>query len=357
LGEVAQNVGEAKRNNCGACHFNGGGGNGVKHGDLDTSLIDPPKSLDVHMSKEGENMDCADCHKTEGHNTAGSRYDMIAKDTHGKDLPKSDGEPTSCESCHGLAPHEKAKLNDHVDRVACQTCHIPTFARGGNPTLVWWDWSLAGDKKRGVEEDAFGKHSYDFKKGEMTWAKDIVPTYKWFNGQTDYVHIGEQVETDGKVILNALGGSPDDPNARIYPFKVVNGKQGYDPETKQLLVPHLFPSNKEDKTAYWKGYDWDAAFKAGMDAVNQPFSGQYEWVDTEMYWPITHMVAPGDEALQCGDCHSPNGRMTQVAGVYVPGQDRFPWVDTLGWLLAGLSLLGVIIHAFLRYRSSKQHGA
>ncbi len=38
-----------ERQNCGACHFNGGGGDGVKHGDLDTSLTKPNKALDVHM--------------------------------------------------------------------------------------------------------------------------------------------------------------------------------------------------------------------------------------------------------------------------------------------------------------------
>ena len=35
----------------------------------------------------------------------------------------------------GLKPHPESnhpKLNDHTDRVACATCHIPTFARGGS---------------------------------------------------------------------------------------------------------------------------------------------------------------------------------------------------------------------------------
>ena len=30
-----------KRQHCGECHFKGGGGDGVKHGDLDTSLTQP----------------------------------------------------------------------------------------------------------------------------------------------------------------------------------------------------------------------------------------------------------------------------------------------------------------------------
>ena len=38
---AAQSVGRPSRQNCGSCHFNGGGGNAVKHGDLDESLYFP----------------------------------------------------------------------------------------------------------------------------------------------------------------------------------------------------------------------------------------------------------------------------------------------------------------------------
>ncbi len=56
--KVAQSVGRPERANCGTCHFNGGGGDGVKHGDLDSSLVNPPRELDVHMSGKGGNFPC-----------------------------------------------------------------------------------------------------------------------------------------------------------------------------------------------------------------------------------------------------------------------------------------------------------
>ncbi|MFA6457653.1 MAG: hypothetical protein WCW40_12605 [Bacteroidota bacterium] len=37
---VAQRVGRPTKSNCGTCHFFGGGGNNVKHGDLEKSLFD-----------------------------------------------------------------------------------------------------------------------------------------------------------------------------------------------------------------------------------------------------------------------------------------------------------------------------
>ena len=137
LPNIAQNVGASGRANCGSCHFYGGGGDGVKHGDLDSSLVTPERTLDVHMSPDGADFNCSTCHSTWGHSVSGSRYQVNAKDTLGIDIPgHTDLSRASCESCHGDTPHKKTKLNDHVDKVACQTCHIPAFARGGVPTKI-----------------------------------------------------------------------------------------------------------------------------------------------------------------------------------------------------------------------------
>ena len=42
-----------------------------------------------------------------------------------------------------------------------------------------------------------------------------------------------------------------------------------------------------------------------------------------MYWPTTHMVQPKENALQCNDCHSPEGRLDWQALGY-PG-DPMEW--------------------------------
>ncbi len=354
LSEIAQHVGPTSRNTCGACHFYGGGGDGVKHGDMDSSLKAPPKEVDVHMSPEGANLVCSDCHYKGTHRISGSRYHVTAKDPHGKDLPVPDENPATCESCHGLAPMKDPKLNDHVDKVACQTCHIPAFARGNVPTKMWWDWSKAGDKKRGVEKDENGWVTYDPKKGEFVWAKNVTPTYLWFNGKMDVMTLGEKIDPTQEVYINKPHGSPDDPESRIYPFKVFRGKQGYDPVNKVLLVPHLMPYNQEDKIAFWASYEWGPAFEEGMKVAGLPYSGKYDWIETTMYWPITHMVAPKEKALQCGDCHTKGGRLEGVPGVYIPGRDRVVWLDTAGWTLAGLALLGVIIHGGMRIATASR---
>ena len=67
LRDVAQHVGRPLRTNCGACHFFGGGGNNVKHGDLEQALFEPDRNLDVHMATDGANLQCVDCHTAENH--------------------------------------------------------------------------------------------------------------------------------------------------------------------------------------------------------------------------------------------------------------------------------------------------
>jgi hypothetical protein len=87
LQKVAQNVGPTSRRTCGTCHFYGGGGNAVKHGDLDSSLNEPLRYLDVHMDANGPNFTCSTCHVSDAHEVSGSRYNVTAAGNAGARLP------------------------------------------------------------------------------------------------------------------------------------------------------------------------------------------------------------------------------------------------------------------------------
>lgn len=65
LALVAQKVGRPERANCGSCHFFGGGGNNVKHGDLEMAQFETTRDVDVHMGTDGADMSCVDCHTAE----------------------------------------------------------------------------------------------------------------------------------------------------------------------------------------------------------------------------------------------------------------------------------------------------
>ncbi|MDO6460859.1 tetrathionate reductase family octaheme c-type cytochrome [Granulosicoccaceae sp. 1_MG-2023] len=359
LTAVAQSVGSPARENCGACHFYGGGGDGVKHGDLDSSMAQPDKALDVHMDADGLNFACQTCHTTGGHEIAGSRYTTKATDTRGVVVPgQPDQNRATCESCHSQTPHKgmkAARLNAHTDTVACETCHIPEFARGGRKTKMWWDWSTAGKKDENgkplVVTDSEGYATYDAKKGDFIWEDNVIPEYHWYNGEINYTLLGDKVDPDGLVQINSIGGAPGDPDSRIWPFKVMRGKQPIDAKNLVFGVPHVYGN---DDTSFWKNFKWDEALEVGMAERGLTYSGEHAFVETEYYWPITHMVAPADAALGCSDCHNRNGRLQNISGVYIPAQSHYPWLDRLGWLAVLGTLGGVVGHGGVRLLAARR---
>ena len=355
LKKIAQSVAKTSRDTCGACHFFGGGGDGVKHGDMDSSLASPDQALDAHMDALGLNFTCATCHMTEGHQVPGSRYAPTAQDKVGAHLRGKEytTNPTTCQACHGQAPHKKiAKLNDHTDKVACQACHIPKYARGGVATKMSWDWSTAGrmgvDGKPLIIKDAKGHPTYTSAKGDFVLGENVVPEYLWFNGKVRYTLFGDKVEkSDQPTRINHFEGSAGDGRSLIWPVKVMRGKQAYDPVNKTLAVLH---SSGLDDTAFLTNFNWEKAVAAGMASVDAPFSGKVDFVSTESTWPITHMVAPANDSLRCHDCHASGGRLEKVPGIYIPGRasDHAGWLDTAGWAVAALTLLGALGHGLGR---------
>ena len=359
LVKVAKSVGMPGRENCGSCHFKGGGGDNVKHGDLSTALKAPDKSLDVHMDAKGLNFACTACHVSEKHIWAGSRYHVNAKDPEGTGKPGQRRDVATCESCHGAAPHpgnELAgiKLNGHVDKVACQTCHIPAFARGGVATMTEWDWRTAGkldEKGEGYYEKNYtqgnGAHRKTYKsiKGSFKFAEDVKPEYRWFDGQMDYTTIDTVFDPNAPVDINGFSGAYGDGKSRIWPFKRMHTVMPYDSGRNTLVYNHLWGN---DDAAYWGNYDLVKSISAGMERSGLPFSGKVGFVDSYSWWPITHMVAPKDAALKCGECHAKDGRLTALAGFYMPGRDNFRWLDILGLLAIAGAFAGVVAHGIAR---------
>lgn len=149
--------------------------------------------------------------------------------------------------------------------------------------------------------------------------------------------------------MNTLFGSHEDPESKIFPVKIHKGDQIYDKQYNILIQPKVFAENKGD-SAYWKDFNWETASAAGMRRVGLPFSGEYGFVETEMYWPINHMVAPKEQTVGCAECHtrSEEGRLASLAGFYLPGRDYNKPLDFLGTLMFFGAIAGVLIHAAIR---------
>ncbi len=160
-----------------------------------------------------------------------------------------------------------------------------------------WDWSQAGQD---LPEDP---HEYLKIKGRFIYEKNITPDYFWFNGLASHYVMGDKIDPETVTMITEPMGDINDPDARIWPFKIHTAKQVYDTEYNHLLQPKTYGQG-----GYWTEFDWDQALRLGSEATGLPYSGHFDFTNTAMFWPLTHMVAPIENALQCVDCHSKEGK-------------------------------------------------
>lgn len=359
LARAARSVRKVPANaNCGACHFYAGGGDNVKL--MGSALKDPPASLDVHM---GNGMTCSGCHAEPGHQFKGAGIHVPANVAR-----------ASCSDCHGATPHAgKSRAGDrldaHVDAIACQTCHVPTFSRSQFAKMDW-DWSTAGDRTRGTNgvvktalndagaPDPAGKEvvTYDFIKGDFGLKRNVKPEYAWYDGRMMHLTTSDRISLAGetgltpakadRITLSRPLGGPKDAKARIFPFKLMYGRQAFqvDGDRSFAIVPNVFGPGSLWGTLQSPGYAFDPAgrtyvtaatpepkpFDALLSAVftkgavaagqvpagttlarwdaSRPGAAGWDWRYTKMYMDMNHEVAPKAQALgaggDCKVCHS-----------------------------------------------------
>jgi octaheme c-type cytochrome (tetrathionate reductase family) len=310
---VVYHLGKPTRANCGACHFYACGGDNVKDGTLSSALLHPTQDQDFHMG--GLDFDCQTCHTFAQHGFAG----MTSHST------TEGGASPTCTRCHGVGdfhnrfPGLDELLNLHLDHVACEACHIPTFARTV-PTNVGWFWDEAGQDIDPVPTDQFGLPTFDKLKGRLVWGKSIRPTYLWYDGRWERRIVGADdtytaAGSEGDpVVLARPVATASTPGAKVYPFKKMIGRQPADTTNRRLIVPHLF-GTAAGPNAYWDKFDWAAALGEGAAYSGVPYSGNFGFVNTVMYLRVSHEVAPASQALRCNNCH---GDAALFAGLGIP---------------------------------------
>jgi octaheme c-type cytochrome (tetrathionate reductase family) len=299
-------VGPPTRRNCGACHFSAEGGDNVMHGDLSSALIAPTEDVDVHMGSTetgGQDFACQTCHGKLGHGFAGWQLHSLDEG----------GDPPACTRCHsGPSPHTQFPpldllLDFHLPHLACEMCHIPTFARH-QPTLVGWFWDTAGQDISPIPTDALGQPTYDKNRGTLVWGKDVTPVPHWSNGKwrrkligTDDTFTNAGTVGDPVVIAEPVA-TKDTPGAKIRPFKVMVGRQPADTLNHRLIVPHLFGA-AAGPNPFCERFDWAAALQEGAAYSGVAYSGTFGFVNTVSYLPINHEIPPKEHAPRCEACH------------------------------------------------------
>ncbi len=281
---LAQNVHKPTRTSCLRCHAKAGGGDWTKRGDMGLSTKNPTVTEDVHMSPDagGQNMTCTSCHVTTKHKIGGR----------GIDLRQSEAADPKCTTCHTTAPHDSSVLNRHAQgQVACQTCHIRTFGKGG-ATEMSRDWL------KPVWNQAFcsGQGGYV---GEEVKVANVKPEYRWFDGTSYVYNVGEVItkNADGTYTMAKANGKAFDGKSKIVPVK--NHWSVMPLHQSGKIIPPVIMD------MFMTG-DFNKAVQAGM--VDQGLTGSYTMVRTNAEMLITHGVDPKSKAPACIECHAGTGK-------------------------------------------------
>ena len=292
---MVQNVHRPTRANCLACHAKAGGGDGVKRGDLSMATItNADRDFDVHMNSAGSNLACQSCHVFKDHKVIGKGSDLRPTD----DLAR--GSEVSCLTCHtdknSREGHDTQKVNDHVARVACQTCHIPMYAKVATET--YRDWRTHHDGSP-ADASALPGHPLTEKMANLT------PVYKFWNRKSDNALLGDDAgrtyngNTDTWPTSTPLGSVAD---GKLYPFKYKTAMQPKTRTDHRLIALNTFEYLKRTG-------DVDTAIQQGLTAMGYPANEPYDWVLTDTYGLLNHGINPASDALTCADCHGGIDRM------------------------------------------------
>ncbi len=295
MDEAARTVHRPERINCLQCHAKAGGGDAVKRGDLALAQgFTGDFDFDVHMSTTGGNLRCQDCHTTSGHRVAGR----------GSDLRPTDLALTvECTNCHGgmaNGGHEGEYLDNHTSRVACQTCHIPIYAKDAGDS--------SATEATEVHRTWLGTHgSTPPIHPASEKQNNLVPEYRWWNRTSRNYLLGEVAQVDpatGRYPTSRPLGDVDDPNSKLYAFKYKTAEQPIDTDSSKLIAL--------DTSVFFATGDAHAATEAGIDNMNAmgiPVGADYAFVETDTFQMLNHQVSPHGMALQCSNCHGSTARM------------------------------------------------
>ena len=294
---MVQNIQRPKRSNCLACHAKAGGGDGVKRGDLSlANVTNSDPFFDVHMNTSGANLDCQTCHIFKNHRVIGKGSDIRPTD----DLVR--GSEVSCLTCHtdkGTPNgHDTMKINDHVARVACQTCHIPVYAKVATETHRDWRTHHDGSPADGGSGPG---HPHTEK------LSDLTPVYAFWNRLSDNYLLGDDASRTYDRNFDTYptsrpSGGVDDAASKLYPFKYKTAVQPKTIVDNRLIALDTFDYLKVSGNV-------SQAIEKGLVNMGYPPVEPYEWIVTDTYQLLNHGVEPASRALTCNECHGDTARL------------------------------------------------
>ncbi|PKN11326.1 MAG: alpha-2-macroglobulin [Deltaproteobacteria bacterium HGW-Deltaproteobacteria-4] len=294
------------RKNCLGCHAKAGGGDAVKRGDI--ALANGTTSdvlYDTHMAMgNGGNIQCQGCHTFTAHRVAGRGSDI---------RPQDSTVQMSCSTtaCHPgkdsiTSGHTSYDTNHHVGRVACQTCHLPKYAKNAGDTAA----------TEATEIDRTWQHaewnaSLNRFEPMPTKANDLIPKYAFWNGTTWGNNSFDNAVLDpatGAYKVSRPNGSIADPvGTKLYPFK-------YKTATQALANGKIVPLST---AKFFATGLYDDAVRDGLVYMGLSSSTPYTTIVTDELQLLNHQIPTyAGNVLACADCHENTTRMNLPAMGY-----------------------------------------
>ena len=292
MDEAVQTVHRPTRAACLQCHAKAGGGDAVKRGDLALATANTTdRHYDVHMATTGADLACQDCHVPSNHRFPGKGSDIRPTDL---------DQPLECASsaCHSASPHDSGDLNRHTTRVACQTCHIPIYAKDAADTVATEATETHRSWTAGSDHTTPPYHPV------TTKANNLIPVYRHWNGYSDNVLLGDSMVMNPERTTYETSvpqGSVNDGASKLYPFKYKTSDYPLHTNSSSLIAL--------DTSVFFATADAEEAAKAGMSNMGLDRKDGYQWVITDTYQLLNHQVSDHDQALRCSACHMTTARM------------------------------------------------
>jgi hypothetical protein len=286
------------RKNCLGCHAKAGGGDAVKRGDI--ALANGTSSdvlYDVHMAGNRANIQCQGCHTFTAHRVAGRGSDL---------RPQDSTVQMSCSTaaCHPgkdsfTSGHASYDTYKHVGRVACQTCHLPKYAKNAGDTVA----------TEATEIDRTWQHaewnaSLNRFEPMATKANDLIPKYAFWNGTSwgnnSFDNAVLDTATGAYKVSRPNGAIADPVGTKLYPFK-------YKTATQALANGKIVPLST---AKFFATGLYDDAVRDGLVYMGLSSSTPYTTIVTDELQLLNHQIPTySGNVLACSACHENTTRM------------------------------------------------
>jgi Cytochrome c bacterial/Cytochrome c7 and related cytochrome c len=325
--DLVRGVKKPTTTTCLSCHAKAGGSDWAKRGDLGLNSASATAAQDVHLASVangGAGLSCTSCHVPANHKIPGRGIDLRPTET-GVAVK-------TCEQCHAsmatggghAALGIRVEPDRHIKRLACQSCHIPAFGKGGatemsrNWTLPVWNATLCN-----------GQGAWA---GEESKVANVVPDHVFFNGASYVYALGQTLNridpiSGSPLMADAVGGVNDAVGvSKLVPIK--RHKSNMAVMSSGTNAGKVIPFD-----VVWQfmtGFS-DQAAERGKAFAGYTGSHEWKWVEAEM--AINHGVAPRADVAACTNCHHGRNQFSTAVATKL---------DKLGYALKDADKNGVV---------------